>query len=102
MEFEKISETYGVKVDSHLADNGRSSKLGFCEAVAIANQTITLCGIGTHHHNGIIERYIQDITGIGRTLLLHIKQHWPDMTGTLLCPFALKAAEDRRNHLKLD
>ena len=58
--------------------------------------------MGAHHQNGIIERYIQDITGSGRTLLLHVKRHWPDVIGTILWPFALKAAEDRRNHLKLD
>ena len=33
---------------------------------------------------------------------MHAKRHWPEAIGTILWPFALKAAEDRRNHLKLD
>ena len=73
--FEKLAETHGVKIEYFLADNGRFAEIGFREAVAIANQTIAFCGVSTHHQNGIIERYIQDITGSGRTLLLHAKRH---------------------------
>ena len=54
VEFEKLSETYSVKVEAYLANNGCFVKLGFCQAVAIANQTIAFCGVGTHHQNGII------------------------------------------------
>ena len=39
---------------------------------------------------------------MGRTILLHAKRHWKEAIGTILWPFALKAVEDMRNHLKLD
>ena len=102
MAFEKLAETHGVKIKSFLADNGRFAEVGFRDAVAIANQIISFFGVGAHHQNGIIERYIQDITDSDHTLLLHAKRYWPDVIRTILWPFALKAAEDRRNHLKLD
>ena len=89
-------------MEVYQADNSRFSELGFREAIAEANQIRTVYKVGLHHQNGIIERYIQDITKSGRTLLLHDKRHWPKAIGAILWPFALKATKGRRNHLKLD
>ena len=100
--FEKLAATYGVKVEAYHADNGRFTELGFCESSAKADQTITFCGVSAHHQTSIMERYIQDITKSGRTLLLHAKQCWRDVIGTIIWLFALKAAKDCQSHLKLD
>ena len=100
--FEKLPDTYGVKVESYLEDNGQFSELFFRQAVSISNQTIAFYGVSSHHQNGIIEHYIQDVFGNGRTLFLRDERHWPDVIGKILWPFALRAAEDRRDHLKLD
>ena len=100
--FEKHSNTHGVTIKEYRADNGRFAKKGFRDAVDDANQTISFCGVGSHHQNGIAEKYIQDITVATRVLLLHAKRYWPEAIGTILWPFALKAAEDRRNHLQID
>ena len=97
--FEKLADTHGVSIKSYHADNGRFAELGFREAVENAGQSITFCGVGAHHQNGIIERYIQDLTRDARTLLLHAKRHWPDAIGTILWPFALKFAEARYSWL---
>ena len=35
------------------------------------NHTITFCGVGAHHQNGIVERSIWTVTGISRTIFLH-------------------------------
>ena len=70
------------------------------EAVATDNQIISFCSVGVYCQKGIIKYYIQDVTWSGRTLLLHEKNHWPEVIGTILCPFTLKAAKDHRNHLK--
>ena len=56
----------------------------------------------THYQNYIVEIYIQKITKDTKTLLLHTKRHWSDTIVIILLPFALKVAEDRRKHLKLD
>ena len=50
----------------------------------------------------MIEKYHQDIAREARKLLLHAKRFWPEAIGTILWPFTIKAAEDRRNHLHLD
>ena len=36
-----------------------------------AHQTITFCGIGAHHQNGIAKCHIHDITESACTSLLH-------------------------------
>ena len=100
--YEKLAGTHGVKVKAYQVDNGRFDELGFREAIAEANQIITFCGVGSHHQNRIIERYIHDIPKSSRTLFLRVKRHWTKVIGTILWPFFLKAAENRRNHLKLD
>ena len=91
-----------MSIEAYHADNGNFAEKGFREAVSVSNQKITFCGVVSHHQNALIERYIQDITKNGRTLLLHAKRLWPEAIGTILWPFAVKAIVDRRNHLKLD
>ncbi|KAL7502463.1 hypothetical protein ACHAXN_000893 [Cyclotella atomus] len=56
------------------------------------NQTITFCGVGAHHQNGVVKRRIWLITEVSRTLLLHAQHHWPKYITTMLWPFAVKAA----------
>jgi hypothetical protein len=66
------------------------------------DQTITFCGIGSHHQNGIVERRIRLITEITWTILLHAQRHWPEYVTTMLWPFAVKAAVERLNFLTFD
>ena len=100
--YEKLAASHGVQIKSYHADNGRFAEKGFRDAVHDANQTISFCAVNAHHQNGLIEKFIQDLTRGARTLLLHAKRHWPEAIGTILWPFALKAFEDRRNHWHLD
>jgi len=53
-----------LRVDSkaYHADNGRFADKGFRDDCVSSNQTITFCGVGSHHQNGIAERKIKDIT----------------------------------------
>ena len=100
--YEKLADTHGVQIEAYHADNGRFAEKGFREAVANSNQTITFCGVGSHHQNALVERYIEEITKLGRTVLLHAKRHWKEAISTVLWPFAIRAVKDMRNHLKLD
>ena len=65
----------------------------------MSNQTITFCGAGSRHQNGIAEQNIKDITLGARTLLLHANIMLPEYISTTLWPFAVKCYEDRMKHL---
>ena len=45
----------GHMVKHYHADNGRVEDNGFIDAINEKYQNITLCGVGSHHHNGIVE-----------------------------------------------
>ena len=53
------------------------------------NQTITYCGVGAHHQNGIVEGKNKIPTQGAHTLLLHGIQMWPiNMITSMFWPFA--------------
>ena len=100
--FERLLDSYGVKVRAYRADNGRFADLGFMEACKDAHQEITFCGVGAHHQNGVAERAIGDLTGIARTFLVTGMYKWPEMVTKMLWPSALQHACDRHNNLNFD
>ena len=101
---EKFFKQHGHKIESWHADNGRYAEKDFKEAVSFADQTITFCGVGAHHQNGIAEAAIKKDTLQARTLLLHAKRYWPAVITTMLWPFALLTAAENHNlwHVKED
>ena len=88
----------GIDSKAYHAGNGCFAYKGFWDDCLSSNQTITFCGVGSHHQNGIAERKIKDITLGARTLLLHAKRMLPEYISTILWPFAVKCCEDRMNH----
>ena len=100
--FERLLDTYGVKVQAYRADNGRFADLGFMEACKDAHQEITFCGVGAHHQNGVAERAIGDLTSTARTFLVTGMYIWPKMVTKMLWPSALLHACDRHNNLNFD
>ena len=95
--FERVADSYDVKVQRYLADNGIFAKNGFKDAVEAANQSIRFCATNAHNQNGIVERKIGLWTNDARTLLIHAQRHWPEMITTVLWPYAWKAVEYRDN-----
>ena len=62
--FERLANTFGVKVKHYRADNGRFSDVGFKRACDISGQRLSFCGVSEHHQNGVTEtaiRYSQDL-----------------------------------------
>ena len=57
--FERLENDRGVAIKAYRADNGRFSDKGFHDTVQDSNQTITVCAVGAHHQNGIVERKIK-------------------------------------------
>ena len=95
-------EKHNVRVQSYRADNGRFAEKAFQDEVAHCNQVITYCGVGAHHQNGSIERYIGKITSRARVMILHAKRFWPEAITPMLWPFAISTAIDLENALSLD
>ena len=97
--FEQFASAHGVQIKHYHCDNGRFADAAFIRAVELSQQTISFCGVGAHHQNGIAERRIRDITETTRTTLLHACHRWPGAVTTNLWPQALKNAVNLRNSL---
>ena len=89
--FERFAAQRGVTIRHYHADNGIFASNGFREAVRQSGQTISFCGVGAHHQNGIAERRIQDLTQTARSQLAHASHRNPAVTAHLW-PFALAHA----------
>ena len=79
----------GHSVKAYNADNGHFKEDAFLTSYNEKDQTLTLCGVGAHHQNGIIENQNKQLTLTARTLLLHAMRMWPGMIDTMFWPFAL-------------
>jgi hypothetical protein len=71
-----IFASNGVKdeVEHYHADNGIFTSNGFKDKVKKCGQSITFCGVGAHHQNGVAERRIQDLSDSARSMLLRENQ----------------------------
>ena len=97
--FERLAEQHGVRILHYHCDNGRFADKAFVDDVRAAHQTITFCGVGAHHQNGIAERRIWDMTENARTSLLHAAHRWPKAIAANLWPQAIKHVVNVRNSL---
>ena len=100
--YERFALSHGVTLKSFHSDNGVFAEKAFRDVLDEANQSITFCGVGAHHHNGIAEWEIRTMTEGTRANLLHAQRRWPNAIGTILWPFAWKDFENKKNHLRLD
>jgi len=69
--FEKFALSHGVHIKHYHADNGRFKNNLFTKIIEDKGQTISFCGVGAHHQNGIAEKRIGDLQRRATTLLLH-------------------------------
>ena len=72
------ASTFGAKIHIYHTYNGRFYLKPSRSSVEYSNHTITLCGIGSHHQNFIVERKIQTLTLGAGTLILHEKIYLPE------------------------
>jgi len=96
--FERIFTLAGHEVKAYRADNGRFADSKWHESCNLLNQELTFCGVGNHRQNGINKQ----LTLSARTLLLHGMRQWPEMISTYFWPFAMKAAAESHNKLRVD
>jgi hypothetical protein len=96
--FEKFAASHGVNIKHYHAGNERFKDKLFSKSIEEKGQTISFCGVGAHHQNGIAEKRIGDLQGRATTLLLHAQRRWPDAINTHLWTYAIRAANDSRNY----
>ena len=68
--YEHLLSTFGHRVMSYHADNGRFAETDFVQDVKDKAQKITYCDISSHHQNGIAERRIWYLGEDAHTMLL--------------------------------
>jgi hypothetical protein len=100
--FERDLMSHDVQIKHYHADNGRFADMSFKQDCDNKPQQLTFCGVGAHHQNVIAERSIKGLTLTSRTMLLHAQRHWPEYITTMLWPFALLAAADQMNNLRIN
>jgi len=96
--FEKFALSPGVHIKHYHADNGRFKDNLFTKSIEDKGQTISFCGVGAHHQNGIAEKRIGDLQRRATKLLLHAQRRWPEAINTHLWTYAIRAANDSRNY----
>ena len=96
--FEKFAASHGVNIKHYHADNGRFKDKLFSKSIEEKEQTISFCGVGAHHQNGIAEKRIGDLQRRATTLLLHAQRRWPDAINTHLWTYAIRVANGSRNY----
>ena len=82
----------------NIVDNGIFTSKAYEESLA-ETQSSTRSGVGAHHQNGVAEANIGRVQRMARTLLLHLRLHWPDEFHPNLWPFALDYAVYIYNHM---
>ena len=93
-----MAKSYGVQFRSYQVDNLRFNDENFSEDLLKGGQSITLCGIGAHHQNTVVELKIKEVCYGRRTILLHAKWRW----STVLWHHAVQAVVERHKKLSLD
>jgi hypothetical protein len=78
--YEYFLASLGVESKAYHADNDCFADEGFRDDCISNNQTITFCGVGNHHQNGIAECKIKVITLGGQTSLLHENHMFPKLS----------------------
>jgi hypothetical protein len=73
--FETLAQSYGVTIESYLADNVPFNSREFTQDLHSKGQKIDLSDVGAHHQNGVAERAIKTVTSLARVMLLHMAFH---------------------------
>ena len=88
---ERQARDAGVEIKSFRADNGIFKAAEFKTDLELNDQSITFCGMGAHHQNGVAERSIRIFIERARTVILNAHARWPEKINMESC---------RRSHLK--
>ena len=100
--YEAELRKYGKEVRHYHADNGTYAVAQYKAEIEDKKQSLTFCGVGSHHQNGRAENRIKVICEPARSMLIHAMHRWPEVITQALWPYAVSLAVDIRNKSKLD
>jgi hypothetical protein len=83
-----------VQVLHYHADNRRFADDAFIKDVQEQRQSISYCGVNSHHRNGKGEERISDLQVQGRVILVHAIHQWKDTVVPQLWPYATRMANE--------
>ena len=90
----------GIIPQEYISDNGSAfTSIQYTAPLRDFKQIHRFAGVGAHHHQGVVERSIQSIMSITRTMMLHAAIHWPEMADTSLWPMAVQHATYLHNSM---
>ena len=96
----ELCRDHGIVSQSFITDNGVSfTSQAFGQHLSQFKQVIKFAGVGTHHHNGVVERSIRIIMEIAHSMMLCTAIHWPDQADPTLWPMAVQYAVYLYNHI---
>jgi hypothetical protein len=93
MAFEAFAAQFSMMVRHYHANNSQFAEITMWVKAVNKHQpqqTMSFCGIGAHHQNGIAKKKIQDIQENARTMMLHPAINWPIAQSVLLWPYAIR------------
>ena len=77
--FESEMRKYCKDVRHYHADNGTYAVAKYKNEISEQKQTLTFCGVGSHHQNGRAENRIKIICNPARSMLIHAMHWWPEV-----------------------
>ena len=100
--FDRLCATFQVRIMRYHGDNGRYADKDFRRDILDKTQSLTFCGVGSHHSNGITERRIHILTEFTRVFVLYTKLKGPTIITDKLWSFVLRVAYRVMNRFFLD
>ena len=96
--FEREAALCGFSIKKYRTDNGIFTSKSYQDSLS-EGQYSDRSAVGAHHQNGVAEANIGRVQRMARSMLLHLRLHWPDEFAANLWPFALDYAVYIYNHV---
>ena len=96
--FERESNEIGITIQGYNTDNGVYTAKALIGKLQSDHQTLRLSGVGAHHHNGVAENAIKNISRKARIYMFHAALRWPAKFDKSLWPLAMSHAVHLHNH----
>ena len=99
--FEIFSRQNGINIKVYHSDNGIFSCTEWRNDCQLKNQATRYTGVGAHHQNGIVERRIQTLLDMSRSMLIHAHNKWNNVITVNLWTLEMSYATRCTNSISL-
>jgi hypothetical protein len=97
LKYEREALSEGVQVKGYSSDNGVFTAKDFMDELLNQGQSVRRSGVGGHHHNGVAENAIKNVSSTTRTMMIHAALRWPSQSERDLWPMAMAHAVHLHN-----